>query len=224
VTRDETPSAFFTARKILQSPEVCGTACVVERREIPELLEPSVRLCRALGYEGIAEIEFKRDARDGKVKLIEINPRHWDWHQLGAAGRVNLTWIAYRHLARLPAENVTPRAQRAKWVAEDSLLIHALSGLYDGTLAPLEAWKALAGKRMYGIFSWDDPLPFIRYSIGTLAPMIARAALRKIRRRRFAPQGDRNLMNQKNRASTESASESHKLNSSRPVSITATKA
>jgi D-aspartate ligase len=28
-----------------------------------------------IGYRGIAASEFKRDPRDGQIKLIEINPR-----------------------------------------------------------------------------------------------------------------------------------------------------
>jgi predicted ATP-grasp superfamily ATP-dependent carboligase len=193
ISRHDGLSAFFTARKILQSPEMFGTGCVVKSEELPELAEPSVRLCRALGYDGIAEIEFKRDSRDGKVKLIELNPRHWDWHQLGAASNVNLTWLTYCHLAGLPAKAVTPRFRRTKWVAEDSLLLHALSRLQDGTVTPSQAWRTLAGKRMYGMFAWNDPLPFIRYSLETLAPTIAGAVVRKLRRRASAADGDTNV-------------------------------
>jgi predicted ATP-grasp superfamily ATP-dependent carboligase len=192
VSRGEKLSAFFTARKILQSPEVFGTGCVVESELLPELAEPSVRLCRALGYEGIAEIEFKRDARDGKLKLIELNPRHWDWHQLGAASNVNLTWITYCDLAGLPVNRVTPRYRSARWVAEDSLLICTLSGLFDRTVSLSQALRSLIGKRMYGTFAWNDPLPFIRYSVETLAPMIVGAAVRKMRRRASAAHGDAN--------------------------------
>jgi predicted ATP-grasp superfamily ATP-dependent carboligase len=203
ICRDAEPSAFFTARKILQSPEPFGTGCVVESDEIPELLEPSVRLCRALGYEGIAEIEFKCDSRDGKVKLIEVNPRHWDWHQIGAASEVNVTRIAYCHLAGLPIETVTRQTQRAKWIAEDAFLLYTLSGIFDGAVAPSKAWRALAGKRMYSILAWNDPLPFLRYSIQTLAPMIAGAAIRKMRRRAPTSHGDRSVVSPEDRPSVD---------------------
>ncbi|MGE5207038.1 MAG: hypothetical protein ACM3PW_15605, partial [Chlamydiota bacterium] len=41
------PLAWFTARKIVQSPEDFGTGCVVASEPIPELFELSRRLCRA---------------------------------------------------------------------------------------------------------------------------------------------------------------------------------
>src|SRR5271165_1550344 len=114
------PVAYFTARKLIQSPAEFGTGCVVQSESIPELIEPSVRLCRALGYEGMAEIEYKRDASDGQFKLIEINPRHWDWHQLGNATGVNLTWAAYCHLTGRPFQIANASFECAQWIAEDS--------------------------------------------------------------------------------------------------------
>ena len=40
---------------------------------------------RAVGFHGISQVEFKRDPRDGVYKLMEINPRLWQWHGLAAA-------------------------------------------------------------------------------------------------------------------------------------------
>jgi D-aspartate ligase len=181
----EEPLACFTARKLIQCPGEFGTGCVVESDEIPDLLEPSLRLCRALDYEGIAEIEYKRDRRDAKLKLIEINARHWDWHGLGAASDVNLSWAAYCHLTGRPIQSVHTPIQRAKWVAEDAFLTHILASLYNRESKPREAWNAIAGKRTYGIFAWNDPLPFCRYAADVLFPALAGAAVRKISRRVF---------------------------------------
>lgn len=183
LTRDMGPLTYFTARKLVQSPGEFGTGCVVESDPIPDLLEPSVRLCRALEYEGIAEIEYKRDARDGMLKLIEINARHWDWHQLGKASNVNLTWAAYCHLTGRLFPPERPSIQRAKWVAEDTFLTEILASVYSSRSAVGKMFNALAGKRIYGMFAWDDPLPFVRYSFAVLFPILALAAVRKIRAR-----------------------------------------
>jgi len=40
-------------------------------------------LLRACGYAGLAEVELKRDSKTGAFQLIEVNPRHWDQHELG---------------------------------------------------------------------------------------------------------------------------------------------
>jgi D-aspartate ligase len=177
------PLAYFTARKIVQEPSEFGTGCVVESTPLPELLEPSVRLCRALGYQGLAEIEYKREVRNGTLKLIEINPRHWDWHQLGDASHVNLTWAAYRHLAGETVEPVQPRIQHATWIAEDALLTHALAGMCQGEFGAFKALRRFSRHTMCSIFSMADPLPFFRYTGSTLLPSLVRAAGRKIYKR-----------------------------------------
>jgi predicted ATP-grasp superfamily ATP-dependent carboligase len=174
------PLAYFTARKIVQSPEDFGTGCVVESEHIPGLLELSVRLWRRLSYQGMAEVEYKRDARDEKFKIIEINTRHWDWHQLGRASGINLTWVAYCHLSG--RSDIPPQRpiQRAKWMAEDELLMHVARSIYHGNCRPVTLCRQLSGRRVYGIFDWEDPLPFLRYSIGVFLPMLAKATVNKI--------------------------------------------
>jgi predicted ATP-grasp superfamily ATP-dependent carboligase len=51
--------------------------------DIPELEILARRFLRAMGYYGLSEIEFMQDDRDGRYKLIEMNPRTWGWHTLG---------------------------------------------------------------------------------------------------------------------------------------------
>src|SRR5206468_7815766 len=120
VTGNSEPLAYFTARKIIQSPDDFGTGCLVESCDIPELVEPTLRLWRALDHQGMAEVEYKYDLRTGEYKLIEINPRHWDWHQLGRASGVNLSWTAYCHLTGRPMTPTRTPIVRAKWIAEDA--------------------------------------------------------------------------------------------------------
>jgi predicted ATP-grasp superfamily ATP-dependent carboligase len=173
---------YFTAKKIVQSPAEFGNGCVVESTPLLELLEPSSRLYGALGYEGIAEIEYKRDARDGQLKLIEINPRHWDWHELGRANQVNLTWAAYCDLTAREIQPVMPTPQSTKWVAEDALVMHILSDIFHKKPGVLRYLKHIAGKKIYGIFSWNDPMPLLRYAVTCMAPKLAGALITKIRR------------------------------------------
>lgn len=175
--------AYFTAKKILQSPGEFGTGCVVESEPLPDLLEPSIRLCRALDYEGIAEIEYKRDPRDGILKFIEINVRHWDWHELGRASQINVTWTAYCHLAGQHVETVYTPTKRAKWVAEDVFVRHLWECIWQ-TQADRQAMvHAIAGKRIYGICDWHDPAPCVCYLLNTLLPSFASAAVRKLKQR-----------------------------------------
>ena len=174
------PLAYFTAKKIVQCPPEFGTGCVVESALIPGLLSPSVSLCRALDYHGMAEIEYKLDPRDGQFKLIEINARHWDWHELGRACGVNLTWAAYCNWTGRDISPMTPKPGRTQWVAEDVLLMQLSSRISRIDFRWLRPRRSMIRQRMFGIFSWRDPVPFLRYFVTTLAPRMVGAALRKI--------------------------------------------
>jgi len=175
-------AAYFTARKILQSPGEFGTGCVVESEPLPDLLKPSIRLCRALDYEGIAEIEYKRDPRDGVLKFIEINVRHWDWHELGRASQINVTWTAYCHLVGRQIEAVYTPTKRAKWIAEDVVVRHLWECVWQRGADQQTILHVFAGKRIYGISDWHDPAPCICYSLKTLLPSFTNAAVGKLKR------------------------------------------
>src|SRR5262249_42238897 len=101
-------AAYFTARKLRQNPPLFGTGCAVETVNVPEIVPLAKRLLQASGYCGIAEVEFKRDSRDGKWFLIEVNPRHWDQHEIGTHIGVNLSWIAYRDMIGSPCKPQVP--------------------------------------------------------------------------------------------------------------------
>lgn len=95
VTRDGEALGLFSGHKLQQTPRAIGTARVAEARWLPELAEVALRLLRELDVWGVSQVEFKRDARDGRFKLIEVNPRLWEWHGLATACGVDLVRIAY---------------------------------------------------------------------------------------------------------------------------------
>jgi D-aspartate ligase len=183
VGEDSQPLASFTARKVVQSPDDFGTGCVVRSEEIPELFEPTLRLWQTLGYQGMAEVEYKRDSRTGKFLLIEMNTRHWDQHNLGRASGINLSLTAYRHLTGQHVAPMRTATRRATWIAEDALLFYTLRGIYRRELRLSRLWQQLSKPRVYGIFSWADPWPFVRYMFTVVLPTIARQAFRKLRRK-----------------------------------------
>jgi len=96
----------------------------------PELRDRTQRLLRAIGFSGIAEVEFKWDAAAADYKLIEINMRPWDQHRLGAAAGVDVIHTAYCDLAALPVPPPTERNVSCKWIAEDAFLMAVLRLLW----------------------------------------------------------------------------------------------
>ena len=76
---------LFSGRKLRQSPPGIGTCRVGEAVWVQEAVDAALRLLRAFNFQGVSQVEFKRDPRDGRFKLMEVNPRLWLWHGLAAA-------------------------------------------------------------------------------------------------------------------------------------------
>jgi predicted ATP-grasp superfamily ATP-dependent carboligase len=174
------PLAYFTARKLIQSPEDFGTGCIVESIALPELVSPTVSLCRALNYRGMAEVEYKLDRRTGEYKLIEINTRHWDWHRLGMASNVNVSWAAYCDATGRDYRPQTPQIQEAKWIAEDATLSFFLTGIYHRRFRVRDFMRKFSGRRQYGIFDWRDPLPALYSFFAIALPLTTRQIWNKL--------------------------------------------
>ncbi len=98
VTRDGRPLGVFSGRKLRQTPRGIGTCRVGEALWVQDTVDAALALLRAFGYFGLSQVEFKRDPRDGRFKLMEINPRLWQWHGLASACGVDLPRIAYADL------------------------------------------------------------------------------------------------------------------------------
>ncbi len=181
VRRGGNLTQYFTARKLVQSPDDFGTGCIVESEEIPEIVAISNRLCKSLQYEGMAEIEYKYDKATAEFKLIEINTRHWDWHRLGTASGINLSWTAYCDLTGRTSDSKLIRTSQAKWIAEDALFIYLLIALVHRQVRLRDLWRKLSGRRVYGVFAWSDLRPGLRYCFSEFLPNLAKAILQSFR-------------------------------------------
>ena len=66
---------LFTGLKVRSWPVDAGvTACGVSVSR-PDLAELASRFCKEVGYQGIADLDWVRDLRDGEFKLVDFNPR-----------------------------------------------------------------------------------------------------------------------------------------------------
>lgn len=95
MTKDGNFSAVFTGRKLRQRPPKFGECRVGESKPVPQLVEYGEKLLRGLGYYGISQVEFKYDHRDGRYKLMEVNPRSWSWVGLPIGMGVNLPYAYF---------------------------------------------------------------------------------------------------------------------------------
>ena len=173
--------AGFNTQKLLQTPEGFGTGCIVQTADRPELFERSARLLKAMNYTGIAEVEYKWDARKRDYQLIEINPRPWDQHPLGKACGVDLIYLAYCDHAGLPMPRTERQTCMRKWVAEDAFLLEAFRLLWNRDGASFfRLFRLARGNRIYSIWSWHDPLPSLGYMPFRFIPGLIGTGLRSM--------------------------------------------
>lgn len=98
---DGEPLFEFTRSKVRQYPPGFGIGCYQVTRWDPEVAELGLRFFREIGLRGLAAIEFKRDPRDGRPKLIECNHRFTTATELTRIAGIDLPALAYdRYLGR----------------------------------------------------------------------------------------------------------------------------
>jgi predicted ATP-grasp superfamily ATP-dependent carboligase len=106
---------LFSGHKLSQTRGYMGSARAGEALWVEEVVEQGLALLRALGFYGISQVEVMRDPRDGRYKLLEVNPRLWQWHSLAAACGVDLPWIAYRDLTGDPLPPARMHGDGKRW-------------------------------------------------------------------------------------------------------------
>jgi predicted ATP-grasp superfamily ATP-dependent carboligase len=93
-------------RELRTTPIHFGSASVVEPISDPETDAICDGFFQSIQYEGLCELELKRDSRDGRVKLIEANPRYSVTADAASYGGVDLGWLHYMDLIDEPMEPV----------------------------------------------------------------------------------------------------------------------
>ena len=72
---DGAADLVFTGVKVRAWPARGGVTAYAYSVANPELAELSARFCRAIGYRGICDLDWRLDRRDGRHKLLDFNPR-----------------------------------------------------------------------------------------------------------------------------------------------------
>jgi D-aspartate ligase len=157
--KDGRPVASMTVRRSRQHPSDFGRASTyVETVDVPELTDPSMRFLGELGYYGLAEVEYKRDSRDGRFKLLDVNARTWGYHTAGPAAGVDFPYLLFRDQL---GQQVEPAQGRigVSWIRLSTDVPNALVDIRAGRLRTGDYVRTLPGIDTEAVFSWRDPLP-----------------------------------------------------------------
>lgn len=150
---------------------VCDALPVVEHKD---LQEQSIALLRAIGWQGVAMVEYRYDPHSGRAVLMEINGRYWGSYPLAMHCGANFALLAYSLESKLgmPLRPIPSQGIRCRMVATE------LKRLWRILLQPhLIADRSFANRRLpesfrffadffrpnvrYYVWASDDPGPFI---------------------------------------------------------------
>jgi D-aspartate ligase len=157
--RDGQPLASLVARRTRQWPMDFGRASTyVETIEAPDVEGLARRVLERLGFDGIVEIEFKRDARDGRLKLLDINPRPWGWHSLGRRAGVDFPYLLWQLMS---GTRVAPQRARpgVRWVRALTDVPTVIGEVRAGRMTLRAYLSSLRGPIEYAVLAADDPVP-----------------------------------------------------------------
>jgi predicted ATP-grasp superfamily ATP-dependent carboligase len=159
----------FSHRRLREKPPSGGVSTLCASTAVPgDLIEPTRRFAKALRWSGLAMLEFKRDERNGRPLLLEVNARPWGSLALAAAAGLDFPG----DLVRL-AQGQEPRSSefregvRLRWWWGDVdhfYLLEKEAGRSGSGAMMVALAKALAAgpvAEAWDTFRRDDPMPFL---------------------------------------------------------------
>lgn len=176
--------AVFAHERIREKPPSGGVSVLSESRQPdPEAVGYARALLSSLGWRGVAMVEFKRDNRDGSLRLMEINGRFWGSLQLPVDAGVDFPRLAVEVALDRPITPVLgyPAGLRSRWFWGDiSAMVMLLSrSTRQLNLGPNDPgrWRRLRDflrvfdrQTRNDVFRVDDWRPFLLESWRRLVP------------------------------------------------------
>jgi len=158
------PLVTFVARKLRQWPPETGISCLGEECRNDIVLEETLRLFRSMNYRGLGYLEMKRDPGNGKHYLVEPNiGRPTGRSAIAEAGGVELLYTMYCDALGLPLpDNREQKYDGVKWIHLRKDLQSAFQYWRRGELTFRDWVRSLRGRKAFALFSWNDPMPFLR--------------------------------------------------------------
>ena len=176
------PIASLTARRSRQYPIDFGyTSTFVETVARADVEHAACRFLESLTYDGLVEVEFKYDARDGRLKLLDVNARAWTWIALGRRAGVDFPHLFWR-LAMGETLPSTRGTSGVAWTHASRDIVAACQEMAAGHLKPRDYLASLRRPLQLAAFAADDPLPGVLDVPLSLARFFTRrlpAALRR---------------------------------------------
>jgi predicted ATP-grasp superfamily ATP-dependent carboligase len=168
------PLFHFTKRNLRRYPVNMGGACYHVTAWMPEVIEPSLKLFRQVGLRGLAHVEYKRDDRDGRLKLIECNARFTAANCLVAASGFDLAQFVYNRLTGRPQAPLD-KFETGLYLWDPRADFHAFLELRRRGELTFRQWlKSLGSPKFLTFFRWHDPWPSVATEFRRLKGYVTR--------------------------------------------------
>jgi D-aspartate ligase len=152
----------FGLQKVRQQPVGFGFGCLVQSIKYPEMLDLGKEFFTKIGYRGVGSAEFKLDCRDGRLKLIELNPRYWQQNALAEICGMNFPLMNYSELTGGEPNAVRDYRTGIKWVNIYSDIESFREYRQRGQISWRQWLNSFRGEIMLSDLEWDDLLPGLR--------------------------------------------------------------
>lgn len=172
------PLFHLTKRKLRQYPPIFGMGCYHVTTADPEVADAGLRFLRGVGVRGLANVELKRDARDGQLRLIECNHRFTAINELLRIAGADLALFAYSRLSGRPLPSMSRYASDVRlWhPLQDA---RAAAGLRRRGELSLGGWaRSVAHRQHTPLFEWRDPRPSIGFGLARITRRAGRGPTR----------------------------------------------
>jgi len=194
--------AGFTGHKIRQFPVHVGCASLGICKWNQEVADITTAFMKTVGYKGILDIGYRLDPRNGKYKVLDINPRVGQAFRLFVAeDGMDVVRALYKDLTGQLVLKRPPREGR-KWVIENYDIVSSLHYYQEGSLGIGDWLRSFKGVEEGAWFSWKDPMPFFLMTARFLKKSAVWLGKRSIR-------ANKNTDSQKHRQKTHVKDSSH---------------
>ncbi len=151
----------YTKRVIRRTQPNFGGGCYHESKWLPDTAKEGEKYFRGIGFTGLCNIEFKHDARDNKLKLIEVNARITAAHEILVKSNMDVAYLVYCHLTgrAVPKLDSFKEYVTLWYPIQDIDSYRCLRREGKITFA---AWvRSWLRWHQFPFFAWHDPLPSI---------------------------------------------------------------
>jgi len=171
----------FTGVKLRSLPPHAGVTAVACSIPNDELRELAIGFCDAIGFRGIADMDWRRDLRDGRYKLLDFNPRVGaQFRMFDTMAGVDVVRALHLDLTGRPMPSGGQVDERRFVVG--NLALPAWFG-YRGVRTPVARYeRCRAGGTERAWIARDDPVPGVMTAIRSLRPLaglVVRADFRR---------------------------------------------